>query len=159
MARAYQVRSFDSLLKSRIKNAKVRQNIYRNLLTRLVQDERVVTTLVKCKDLSRVAERMIDLAKQGDEATIYTWINRKEIIPKVFDDLLYRFQHIDDNYTTVYKLPRRKFDSAEMGVVEFKGNKLPQLISNEQSFQETIEHSENNRKWKMESIPWKGTPV
>lgn len=101
MARAYQVRSFDSLLKSRIKNAKMRQNIYKNLLTRLVQDERIVTTLTKCKDLSRVAERvgnlysiitstttstciviysffnlkMIDLAKQGDEATIYTWIN------------------------------------------------------------------------------------
>ena len=58
MARAYQVRSFDSLLKSRIKNAEMRQKIYKNLLTRLVQDERVVTTLAKCKDLSRVAERV-----------------------------------------------------------------------------------------------------
>ena len=58
MARAYQVRSFDSLLKSRIKNAQMRQKIYKNLLTRLVQDERVVTTLAKCKDLSRVAERV-----------------------------------------------------------------------------------------------------
>ena len=58
MARAYQVRSFDSLLKSRMKNAQMRQKIYKNLLTRLVQDERVVTTLAKCKDLSRVAERV-----------------------------------------------------------------------------------------------------
>ena len=58
MARAYQVRSFDSLLKSRMKNAQMRQKIYKNLLTRLVQDERVVTTLTKCKDLSRVAERV-----------------------------------------------------------------------------------------------------
>jgi hypothetical protein len=58
MARAYQVRSFDSLLKSRIKNTQMRQKIYKNLLTRLVQDERVVTTLAKCKDLSRVAERV-----------------------------------------------------------------------------------------------------
>ena len=58
MARAYQVRSFDSLLKSRIKNAQMRQKIYKNLLTLLVQDERVVTTLAKCKDLSRVAERV-----------------------------------------------------------------------------------------------------
>ena len=58
LAASYQVRSFDSLLKSRMKNAQMRQKIYKNLLTRLVQDERVVTTLTKCKDLSRVAERV-----------------------------------------------------------------------------------------------------
>lgn len=81
------------------------------------------------------------------------------MIPKVFDDLLSRFQHVEDNYTTVYRLPPRKFDSAEMAVVEFKGNKLPQLISNEQSIQEKVKHSENDRKWKMGIIPWKGTPV
>ena len=61
MARAYQVRSFDSLLKSRMKNAQMRERIYKNLLTRLVQDERVVTTLAKCKDLSRVAERVFGI--------------------------------------------------------------------------------------------------
>ncbi|CAB4007514.1 39S ribosomal L17, mitochondrial [Paramuricea clavata] len=103
---------------------------------------------------------MIDLAKQGDEATIYTWINRKEMIPKVFGDLLPRFQHTEDNYTAVYRLPPRKFDSADMGVVEFKGNKLPQLLSNEQRDEQIRQHSDNDViKWKMENIPWKGTPV
>ena len=75
MARAYQVRSFDSLLKSRIKNAQMRQKIYKNLLTRLVQDERVVTTLAKCKDLSRVAERVCNVVL----CTVYCTIDCKAL--------------------------------------------------------------------------------
>lgn len=88
-------------------------------------------------------------------------LQEKETIPKIFGDLLPRFQHLEDNYTAVYRLPPRKFDSAEMGVVEFKGNKLPQLLSNEQRDEQIKEHSDNANvvKWKMGSIPWKGTPV
>ena len=80
------------------------------------------------------------------------------MIPKVFGDLLARFQHAEDTYTAVYRLPPRKFDSAEMGVVEFKGNKLPQLLSNEQKDVQISEHLDAT-KWKMETIPCKGTPV
>jgi len=39
-----------------------------------VQYERIETTINRCHDLSRVAERMIDLAKEGDEETINSWI-------------------------------------------------------------------------------------
>ncbi|XP_046854098.1 50S ribosomal protein L17-like, partial [Xenia sp. Carnegie-2017] len=158
MARAYQVRSFDSLLKSRMKNAQMRERIYKNLLTRLVQDERVVTTLAKCKDLSRVAERMIDLAKQNDEATVYTWINKKELLPKVFKDILPRYEHITEKYTAVYRLPPRKFDSAEMGVIEFTQNNLPKLVSEEQK-RDNKEDTSISSKWKKERIPLRGTPV
>jgi hypothetical protein len=80
------------------------------------------------------------------------------MMPKVFGDLLPRFESTKDSYTAVYRLPPRKFDSAEMGVVEFKGNKLPQLLSSEQKHEHSREHLDV-MKWKMESIPWKGTPV
>ena len=47
-----------------------------------------------------------------------------------------------------------------MGVVELKGNKLPQLLSNEENDEHIRQHKDNDiMKWKMESIPWKGTPV
>ena len=75
------------------------------------------------------------------------------MVPKVFGDLLGRYSHVDNNYTTVYKLPPRKFDSAEMGVVEFKGHKLPPVLVNEQ--QELTEQLVQNSV----KIPWKGTPV
>ena len=83
------------------------------------------------------------------------------MIPKVFGDLLPRFHHTENNYTAVYRLPPRKFDSAEMGVVEFKGNKLPQLLSNEQKFEQISDCSQDNNviKWKTENIPLRGTPV
>ena len=80
------------------------------------------------------------------------------MMPKVFGDLLPRFESTENSYTAVYRLPPRKFDSAEMGVVEFKGNKLPQLLSNEQK-DDHIRENLDVIKWKMGSIPWKGTPV
>ena len=79
------------------------------------------------------------------------------MIPKIFGDLLPRFQDFQDKYTAVYRLPPRKFDSAQMGVVEFKGNKLPQLLSHEQSGDR--QRKDNDMKWKMDSIPGNGTPV
>lgn len=47
-----------------------------------------------------------------------------------------------------------------MGVIEFKGNKLPQLLANEQNDEHVRQNKDSDTmKWKMESIPWKGTPV
>ena len=80
------------------------------------------------------------------------------MMPKVFGDLLPHFESTENSYTVVYRLPPRKFDSAEMGVVEFKGNKLPQLLSNEQK-DDHIRENLDVIKWEMGSIPWKGTPV
>ena len=55
---ASRVRSFESLLTSKLRSAERRKHLYKNLITALVQHERIETTLTRCKDLSRVAERV-----------------------------------------------------------------------------------------------------
>ncbi|EDO32208.1 predicted protein, partial [Nematostella vectensis] len=111
-----------------------RKHLYKNLITALVQHERIETTLTRCQDLARVTERMIDLAKQGDEETVNSWLMvsgyflvNKDLVPKVFAELLPRYEGITKGYTQVYRIPPRKTDSAQMGIVELVGNDLPQL--------------------------------
>jgi len=55
---ATRVRNFEALLKFKIKSPERRKNLYKNLITALVQHERIETTLCRCQDLSRVAERV-----------------------------------------------------------------------------------------------------
>ncbi|XP_058956210.2 large ribosomal subunit protein bL17 [Pocillopora verrucosa] len=129
---AIRARPLENLLKFKPKNKEKRKHIYKKLITALVQYERIETTLNKCHDLSRVAERMIDLAKVGDEETINSWITKKNLIPKVFGHLLPRYENQVNGYTRVYKIPPRKRDMAKMGIVEFVGNDLPPLLPSEE---------------------------
>ena len=55
---AIRTRPLENLLKFKPKNKEKRKHIYKKLITALVQYERIETTLNKCHDLSRVAERV-----------------------------------------------------------------------------------------------------
>ncbi|XP_015772889.1 PREDICTED: 50S ribosomal protein L17-like [Acropora digitifera] len=154
---ATRTRVLENLLKFKPKSREKRKRLYKNLITALVQYERIETTINRCHDLSRVAERMIDLAKQGDEETINSWITKKDLIPKVFGHLLPRYEDMQGGYTKVYKIPPRKIDSAKMGIVEFVGNDLPPLLPSEEELRKLkLEKLKEDRKrW----IPINGTPV
>ncbi|KAK3733933.1 hypothetical protein QZH41_009601, partial [Actinostola sp. cb2023] len=154
---ATRVRNFEALLKFKIKSPERRKNLYKNLITALVQHERIETTLCRCQDMSRVAERLIDLAKQGDEATINSWLMKKEMVPKVFGELLPRYEAMDSGYTKVYRIPPRKEDSAKMGIVEFVGNSLPQLLPDQDELRRL--KLEKLRKIDKYQVPLEGTPV
>eukprot|EP00794_Sanderia_malayensis_P010969 gene10969-12131_t len=129
--KAFDSRLFEKILKSKFKNADIRRKVYRRLLTELVEKERIETTLPRAQDVSRIANRMIDLAKEKKEPIMYTWLTNKALIPKVFDLLVPRYQSVSEVYTRVYRIPPRYHDKAPLGVVEFIGNDLPALEPNE----------------------------
>ena len=56
--KAFECRVFEKLLKSKYKNANFRRKVTRNLLTDLVEKERVETTLARAQDVARVANRV-----------------------------------------------------------------------------------------------------
>ena len=55
---AIRTRPLENLLKFKPKNRKRREHLYKKLITALVQYERIETTINRCHDLSRVAERV-----------------------------------------------------------------------------------------------------
>lgn len=64
---ATRVRNFEALLKFKIKSPERRKNLYKTLITAFVQHERIETTLSRCQDLSRVAERVRILSSKDKD--------------------------------------------------------------------------------------------
>jgi len=78
-------------------------------------------------------------------------------VPKVFGDFLPRYESLDKGYTRVYRIPPRKEDSAKMGIVEFIGNNLPQLLPDENELRKLkLEKLKQIQKFQ---VPLEGTPV
>ena len=72
---AIRTRPLENLLKFKPKNKEKRKVIYKKLITALVQYERIETTINRCHDLSRVAERVSKLRKKTQ--VVYAPINVK----------------------------------------------------------------------------------
>ncbi len=101
-----------------------RKAMMRNLVTSLLDHERVQTTDAKAKELRKLADRMITLGKRGDlhaRRRALRVIRSKDVTSKVFDDLAERFRERPGGYTRVLKVGRRTGDCAPMSIVELVG--------------------------------------
>ena len=98
-----------------------RKAMYRNMVTSLLEHERIQTTDSKAKELRRVAERMITLGKRGDlhaRRRAMRVIRDKGVTAKLFDQLAERFRDRPGGYTRVVKLGNRVGDAAPLSVIE-----------------------------------------
>jgi len=95
--------------------------MYRNLVTSLLEHEKVETTDAKAKGVRRLAEKMITLGKRGDlhaRRRALRVIRSREVTAKVFDDLADRFRDRPGGYTRVIKVRSRAGDGAPMSIIE-----------------------------------------
>jgi large subunit ribosomal protein L17 len=98
-----------------------RKAMFRNMVTSLFKYERIRTTDAKAKELRRLADNMVTLAKRGDlharrQATAF--IREKAVVHKLFEDANEKFGSINGGYTRVIKLGRRPGDAAPISIVE-----------------------------------------
>jgi len=95
--------------------------LVRNLVTALLEHERIETTHPKARELRRVADRMITLGKRGSlhaRRRALRVIRSPEVAAKVFGDLAERFRDRPGGYTRVVKLRDRVGDAAPISLVE-----------------------------------------
>ena len=95
--------------------------MYRNLVTSLLQHEKIETTDAKAKEVRRLADRMITLGKRGDlhaRRLALRVIREKDVASKVFGELALRFRNRPGGYTRVMKTRNRVGDAAAMSIVE-----------------------------------------
>jgi large subunit ribosomal protein L17 len=98
-----------------------RSALFASLATALIKHEQIVTTLPKAKDLRRVADRLITLAKKGDlhaRRLAFSRIRDEAMVAKLFDTLGPRYAERPGGYTRVMKAGFRYGDSAPMAVIE-----------------------------------------
>ena len=98
-----------------------RAALLRNLTNALLRHEVIRTTLPKAKELRKVAEPMITLAKSPTLANRRIAFNRlrdREMVVKLFDELGPRFQQRQGGYLRILKFGFRIGDNAPMALVE-----------------------------------------
>ncbi|WP_137168126.1 50S ribosomal protein L17 [Salinimonas lutimaris] len=103
------------------RNSSHRQAMFKNMAGSLVKHEVIKTTLPKAKELRRVIEPLITLAKQDSVANrrlAFARTGDKEVVGKLFNDLGPRYESRPGGYTRILKCGFRAGDNAPMAFVE-----------------------------------------
>ncbi len=106
------------------RNSSHRKAMFRNMVTSLFKYDRITTTDAKAKELRKLADSMVTLAKRGDlhaRRQALSVIMEKEVVYKLFDQAQERFGEISGGYTRIIKAGRRTGDAAPMSVIELTG--------------------------------------
>ncbi len=101
-----------------------RRALYRNLVTQLLQRDRIRTTDAKAKELRRIADRMVTLGKIGTLAArrrAAAFMQDPAVVQRLFDEVAPRFADRPGGYTRVIKLGRRVGDAAPISLIELTG--------------------------------------
>ena len=98
-----------------------RQAMFRNMAVSLFRHEQIRTTLPKAKELRRVAEPLITMAKNPTMARrrlAFARLRDKDIVGKLFDELAPRYKTRPGGYTRILKCGFRRGDNAPMAYVQ-----------------------------------------
>ncbi len=98
-----------------------RKAMYKNMAVSLIQHETIRTTLPKAKELRRVVEPLITLAKQDGVARrrlAFDRLRDKQSVGKLFNELGPRFKDRPGGYLRILKIGYRAGDSAPMALVQ-----------------------------------------
>jgi large subunit ribosomal protein L17 len=103
------------------RNAPHRQAMLRNMSVSLLRHETIRTTTPKAKELRRVVEPLITLAKNDSEANrrvAFSRLRDSDVVTKLFEDLGPRFKARPGGYTRILHLAPRPGDSAPMSLMQ-----------------------------------------
>jgi len=103
------------------RNSSHRHALLRNMATSLLRHETIRTTVPKAKELRRVVEPLITLAKVDSVAKrrlAYARLRDVAVVEKLFDDLGPRFKARAGGYTRILKMEPRPGDSADMALMQ-----------------------------------------
>ena len=98
-----------------------RKALWSNMVSSLIQAERIQTTDVKAKELRRVVEPLITLAKEATVANrrlAFARLRDRDVVVKLFNELGPRFANRPGGYTRILKMGFRVGDNAPMAYLE-----------------------------------------
>lgn len=105
-----------------------RRAMLANMAASLFMYRMIETTEAKAKEVKKLAEKLITLAKRGDlhaHRQVYDVIRDRKLVKKIFDEIAPKFNDREGGYTRVVRLGVRKGDGAPVSVVELLIEKPP----------------------------------
>ena len=100
-----------------------RRAMLRAMVTYLLENGKIETTVTRAKEVRSVAEKMITIGKTNDlhaKRQVYAFITKESVAKKVFDEIAPKYQDVNGGYTRIIKMGPRRGDAAEMAIIELK---------------------------------------
>ena len=116
-----------------------RNAMLRGMVTLLLENGQVETTLTRAKEVRSVAEKMITLGKKNTLASrraALAYITKEEVVAKLFNELAPLYENRAGGYTQIFKLGARRGDGAEMAIVKLIDYKKPEAKDEKKSKKE-----------------------
>ena len=105
-----------------------RNSMLRGLVTYLIENGSIETTLTRAKEVRCIAEKMVTLGKKNTLASrraALAYITKEDAVSKLFNVIAPKYAEISGGYTRIYKLGPRRGDGAEMALIQFVEPEAP----------------------------------
>ena len=98
-----------------------RKAMLRAMVTFLLENGKIETTLTRAKEVRAMAEKMITLGKAGDlhsKRQVFAYVTKEDVAKKLFDEIAPKYADRNGGYTKIVKIGPRRGDAAEMAIIE-----------------------------------------
>lgn len=98
-----------------------RQAMLRGMVTYLLENGQIETTLTRAREVAALTDNMITLGKQNTLASrrrALAFITKEDVVKKLFDQTAPKYSGRNGGYTAIYKLGPRRGDAAEMALIK-----------------------------------------
>ena len=98
-----------------------RNAMLRGLVTYLLENGSIETTLSRAKEVRSMAEKMITLGKKNTLASrraALAYITKEAVVTKLFNDIAPKYENRNGGYTRIFKMGPRRGDAAEMALIK-----------------------------------------
>ena len=98
-----------------------RRAMLRAMVTYLLENGQIKTTVTRAREVAPMTEKMITLAKKNNLATYrqaLAFITKEDVAKKLFDEIGPKYADRDGGYTRIVKIGPRRGDAAEMAIIQ-----------------------------------------
>ena len=98
-----------------------RKAMLRAMVTFLLENGKIETTVTRAKEVRAMAEKMITIAKDDSlhsKRQVFSYVTKESVAKKVIDEIAPKYKETNGGYTRIIKIGPRRGDAAEMAIIE-----------------------------------------
>lgn len=98
-----------------------RKAMLRAMVTYLLENGEIKTTVTRAKEVRSMAEKMITTAKTNDlhsKRQVLSYVTKEDVVKKLFDEIAPQYKERNGGYTSIVKIGPRRGDAAEMAIIK-----------------------------------------
>ncbi|MCI5816865.1 50S ribosomal protein L17 [Ruminococcus sp.] len=98
-----------------------RKAMLRAMVTYLLENGQIETTVTRAKEVRAVAEKMITIGKNDDlhaKRQVFAYVTKESVAKKLFDEIAPKYADKNGGYTRIIKTGPRRGDAAEMAIIQ-----------------------------------------